>query len=51
MGELNANEWLTLIGGVSWDRIEHPDNFRNPPINDQQRTDDPSQGDWHRRHQ
>ena len=23
--------WLTLIGGVSWDRIDHPLNFRNPP--------------------
>lgn len=23
--------WLTLIGGVSWDRIAHPLNFRNPP--------------------
>jgi tetratricopeptide (TPR) repeat protein len=31
---------LTLIGGLAWDRIEHPDNFRNPPVNDQQRTDD-----------
>jgi tetratricopeptide (TPR) repeat protein/outer membrane receptor protein involved in Fe transport len=31
---------LTLIGGVAWDRIEHPDNFRNPPVNDEQRTDD-----------
>ncbi|MEI6675203.1 MAG: FecR domain-containing protein [Verrucomicrobiota bacterium] len=29
--------WLTLIGGVAWDRIEHPDNFRNPPVNDRQR--------------
>ncbi len=31
---------LTLIGGVSWDRIEHPDNFRNPPVNDRQREKD-----------
>jgi len=23
--------WITLIGGVSWDRIDHPENFRNPP--------------------
>ena len=29
--------WLTLIGGVTWDRLEHPDNFRNPPVNDKQR--------------
>jgi tetratricopeptide (TPR) repeat protein len=28
--------WLTLIGGVSWDRIEHPDNYRNPPTNSKQ---------------
>jgi tetratricopeptide (TPR) repeat protein len=32
--------WLTLIGGVGWDRVEHPDNFRNPPVNDQQRVDE-----------
>jgi tetratricopeptide (TPR) repeat protein len=32
--------WLTLIGGVSWDLVEHPDNFRNPPVNDKQRTDE-----------
>jgi len=31
---------LTLIGGFSWDKIEHPDNFRNPPVNDLQRDDD-----------
>lgn len=31
--------WLTLIGGVAWDRLDHPDNFRNPPVNDQQRYD------------
>lgn len=30
----SPSPWLTLIGGTSWDRIEHPDNFRNPPIND-----------------
>jgi len=23
---------LTLVGGVAWDRIEHPENFRNPPV-------------------
>jgi hypothetical protein len=32
--------WLTLIGGASWDHIEHPDNFRNPPVNDLQREDE-----------
>ena len=31
---------LTLIGGVTWDSIEHPDNFRNPPVNDLQRKED-----------
>lgn len=25
---------LTLLGGVAWDRIEHPENFRNPPVSD-----------------
>ena len=25
---------LTLIGGVTWDYLEHPDNFRNPPFAD-----------------
>jgi len=30
---------LTLIGGLTWDSINHPDNFRNPPINDTQRQD------------
>ena len=30
---------LTLIGGVSWDTINHPDNFRNPPINNTQQQD------------
>lgn len=28
--------WFTLIGGVSWDRIDHPQNFRNPPTSDVQ---------------
>lgn len=31
--------WLTLIGGVSYDEIEHPDNFRNPPVSDGERHD------------
>jgi tetratricopeptide (TPR) repeat protein len=33
-------KWLTLIGGLSWDHLEHPDNFRNPPVNDLQREDE-----------
>jgi Flp pilus assembly protein TadD len=27
---------LTLLGGLSWDRIERPDNWRNPPVNARQ---------------
>jgi outer membrane receptor protein involved in Fe transport len=40
----NVTPWLTLIGGVSWDRIEHPDNFRNPPVNDRQREEEKVSG-------
>ncbi|MEP2774932.1 MAG: FecR domain-containing protein [Luteolibacter sp.] len=40
----NVTKDLTLIGGVSWDRIEHPDNFRNPPVNDSQREEDQLSG-------
>ena len=36
--------WLTLIGGVAWDHVEHPDNFRNPPVNDRQRNDEQVSG-------
>jgi tetratricopeptide (TPR) repeat protein len=35
---------LTLIGGVAWDTIEHPENFRNPPVTDLQRKDDAISG-------
>ena len=28
--------WLSLTGGVSWDRIEYPENFRSPPVNGRQ---------------
>lgn len=28
--------WFTLIGGLAWDRLDRPDNFRNPPVNDRQ---------------
>ena len=31
---------LTLMGGITWDAINHPDNFRNPPVNDSQRNDE-----------
>lgn len=31
---------LTLIGGAAWDTMNHPDNFRNPPINDSQKDDE-----------
>ncbi len=35
---------LTLIGGASWDLLDHPENFRNPPVSDKQRTDDKLSG-------
>ncbi len=28
--------WLTITGGASWDRIDHPLNFRNPPTSGEQ---------------
>ena len=28
--------WLSLTGGVSWDRVEYPENFRSPPVNGRQ---------------
>lgn len=31
-----ATRWLTLIAGVSWDHIERPQNFRNPPVSERQ---------------
>jgi len=30
---------LTLIGGLAWDWIDHPENFRNPPASDRQTED------------
>ena len=36
--------WLTLIGGAAWDSVDHPDNFRNPPVNDLQRRDEEFSG-------
>jgi tetratricopeptide (TPR) repeat protein len=41
---LQVTPWLTLIGGVTWDHIEHPDNFRNPPVNDRQRDQEQTSG-------
>lgn len=35
---------LTLIGGVAWDTMDHPENFRNPPVSDRQITDDDVSG-------
>jgi tetratricopeptide (TPR) repeat protein len=35
-----ATRCLTLVGGLAWDHIEHPDNFRNPPVNDLQQEED-----------
>lgn len=40
----NITPCLTLIGGVAWDSIDHPDNFRNPPLSEQQREDDQFSG-------
>ena len=40
----NVARPLTLIGGISWDRIDHPANFRNPPISDRQVTDEKVSG-------
>lgn len=39
-----ATPALTLIGGMAWDRIEHPDNFRYPPVNDLRREDEEFSG-------
>src|SRR5262249_35066943 len=30
--------WLSLTGGLTYDQLKYPDNFRNPPINNEQRT-------------
>jgi hypothetical protein len=35
---------LTLIGGVAWDSIDHPANFRNPPVSEAQRDEDELSG-------
>ena len=35
---------LTLIGGASWDHIEHPDSFRIPPVDNVQREEEKFSG-------
>jgi hypothetical protein len=35
----NLASWLTLIGGVSWSQVDHPVNFRNPPVSNEQQRD------------
>jgi tetratricopeptide (TPR) repeat protein len=36
----DAFSWLTLIGGATSDHLNHPENFRSPPINDSQHKED-----------
>jgi tetratricopeptide (TPR) repeat protein len=31
-----ATPWLTLIGGVTWDKETYPENFRSPPVSDRE---------------
>ena len=35
---------LTLIGGVAWDALDHPENFRNPPVSSEQSNDEKVSG-------
>lgn len=35
---------LSIVSGLSWDYIDHPENFRNPPLSDRQRTDEALSG-------
>jgi tetratricopeptide (TPR) repeat protein len=35
---------LLIVGGASWDRIEYPENFRNPPVSARQADDDKFSG-------
>ncbi len=39
-----ATPWLTLIAGASWDSVERPDDFRNPPLSDLERRDERRNG-------
>ncbi len=32
----HVTPWLSVTGGVTYDRLRYPDNFRSPPINDRQ---------------
>jgi tetratricopeptide (TPR) repeat protein len=39
-GHWQPSEWLLLIGGVSYDWLKYPENFRAPPVNgNESRTD------------
>ncbi|NNM28103.1 MAG: tetratricopeptide repeat protein, partial [Akkermansiaceae bacterium] len=40
----NVHPDLTLIGGLAWDRVEHPENFRNPPLDAGTKTDEKLSG-------
>ena len=31
-----VNRWLTLLAGASWDRVDRPENFRQPPVSTRQ---------------
>jgi len=35
---LRPTRWLTLTGGVTYDWLRYPDNFRSPPINGRERS-------------
>ncbi|MEA3213289.1 MAG: hypothetical protein QOE70_6346 [Chthoniobacter sp.] len=37
---LKLTPWLSLTGGVTYDSLQYPDNFRNPPINDRDASQD-----------
>ncbi|MEA3208276.1 MAG: hypothetical protein QOE70_1333 [Chthoniobacter sp.] len=34
---LRVTRWLTLTGGVTYDRLQYPENFQNSPVSDRQR--------------
>ena len=33
---LKLTRWLSLTGGVTYDHLKYPDNFRSPPVNNQE---------------
>jgi len=37
---LQLTRWLTLIGGVTFDHLQYPENFRNSPINGRESKDE-----------